>query len=324
MVPTYEASDVPDRATARSSSVLLRKYGTVLMVLPIVAVMAVRIPGFLSSTSLTNAAMQMSVMGLVAASITIVMRGGGTDLSAGMLCGLAGVIFAGLLRSVPSMVAILLTLGLGVVYGSATGSLVAYLGIPSLIASLAMRCVLEGIMFAYTRTRVIMVDIPTGLTWLGRGRIGVVPVSLIVMLVVYALINVFLSRTRLGRHISAIGGNREASRTAGVDVRRSEALSYVIAGAAGGLAGLMLTLRTGVGAPGEVFLLDGLAAANIGSTAFGEGEPNIAGTLAGVVMLTLISHGLNMMGYSFFAQMICKGLIFIGCVVLSSVHRKGV
>lgn len=300
----------------------LRQFGTLLTIGPIIIVFSCLAPGFLSANSLRVVAQQMSVMGLVAASVTVALRSGGTDLSAGMLAGLSGVLFAGFSRFMPAWLAMIATLLIGLCFGTLTGVFVAYVGIASLITTLAMRCVQEGIMFAYTRSRVIMVDLPQALVWLGRGRLWGMPVLLLVTVAVYLLLHVFFRHTRPGRYITAIGGGREAAMLMGINVRHYECLAYVLAGIISALAGTMLTLRSNLGAPGETFLLDGLAAAYIGTTMFGGGEPNIPGTMVGVVVITLIAHGLNMLGFSLSSQTISKGLVFIGCVALSSVHRK--
>ncbi|WNV75824.1 ABC transporter permease [Geodermatophilus sp. DSM 44513] len=271
---------------------------------------------FLSQANLTNLVRQMVTTGLLSAGLLVVILTGGIDLSVGSVVGLCGLLFAGLVSGLPLPLALLLALCAGVAVGLVNGTLVARFGLAPFVVTLAALTTVRGLTYVYSETP-ITPESPAFLV-LGSASVGPLPLAALVMVAVFALIWVLLARTPAGRALFAIGGNREAVRLAGIDVRRHLVLAYAISGACAALAGVILASRVGIAQPsvGVGFELDAIAACVIGGASLAGGRGSIWATLGGVVLLALIDNLLNLYDVQSFWQQVLKGLIIIGVILL--------
>jgi ribose transport system permease protein len=276
--------------------------------------MAFASPNFFSLDNLLNVLRQVSIVGILAVGMTFVILTGGIDLSVGAVMALVGTISAGLIVNygVPAELALSLGLLLGLTIGLFNGALVAWGKMPSIIVTLATMGMARGIGLIYSGGYPIS-GIPSWISWFGVGRIGVVPVPVVAMLVIYAIAWIVLERTPFGRHVYALGGNETAARLSGVKTRLVKLVVFGIAGLTSSLAAIILTGRLMSGQPnaGVGFELDAIAAVVLGGTAISGGRGLILGTLIGAVLLGILNNGLNLMGINPYLQDVIKGAIIL-------------
>ena len=286
---------------------------------------------FLSGSNLRNVADQIAVIAIVAAGMTMVIILGGIDLSVGSLIALSAVAAAWLIRrwggessSVAAMtLASLLAILLCGAVGLFSGAMVTSFQIPPFIATLAMMQVAGGLAFIVAQGQSIY-DIPVSFTWLGRGEYGSIPNAVIVMLLVYVIAHIVMTRTQFGRTIYAVGGNPEAARLSGVPVARVRTLVYLLSGLSAGLGGIITASQLKAGAPtyGASYELYVIAAVVVGGTSLAGGEGHIFGTLIGALIIGVIRNGMNLMNVEPYTQKVMLGLVILGAVLLDMLKRR--
>ena len=216
---------------------------------------------FLTTANLSNILRQVSINAIIAAGMTTVILAGGIDLSVGAVMALSMTAAAGaMLAGVPIPLAIFVALAIGLLCGAVNGMLVAYLGLPAIIVTLAMMEIPRGSALLYTKGYPLS-GLPPGFSFWGRGQVLGVQTPIIAMLMVYGVGYVMLNHYPVGRYIYGIGGNEEAVRLSGVRVRRYKFLTYVISGLTAAISGVVLASRLMSGQPnaGEGFELDAIA-----------------------------------------------------------------
>jgi len=269
---------------------------------------------FFSVGNIMNVLRQVSIVAILAVGMTFVILTGGIDLSVGAVMALSGTIAAGLMvnMGLPGWVGLLAGLSVGVGLGLFNGIMVAWGRMPAIIVTLATMGIARGLGLLYSGGYPIS-GIPSWISWFGIGRIGIVPVPVIAMVIIYALAWVLLQRTPFGRHVYAIGGNELAAKLSGVKTQMVKLTVYGISGLTSALAALILTGRLMSGQPnaGVGFELDAIAAVVLGGTAIAGGRGLILGTLIGAVLLGILNNGLNLMGINPYLQDVIKGLIIL-------------
>jgi ribose transport system permease protein len=219
--------------------------------------------------------------------------------------------------------AILAGLGAGMLAGALNGLLVAYLGLSAFVATLATMTAFHGLSLWYTDGTTLF-NLPSDFTFVGQGNLGPVPVPVVVVFAVMALCWLLLTQTTLGRRGYAVGGNPEAAFLSGIDVRRMRLYAFVASGLGAALAGIVLTSRLASAHPlaGEPLMLNSIAAVFLGMTMFKEGQPNVPGTFIGVLILGVLSNGLNILQVNTYLQDVMAGAIIVLAVLLSGVARR--
>lgn len=269
---------------------------------------------FFSVSNIMNVLRQVSIVGILAVGMTFVILTGGIDLSVGAVMALSGTIAAGLMvnMELPGWIGLLAGLGVGVGLGLFNGVMVAWGRMPAIIVTLATMGIARGFGLLYSGGYPIS-GIPSWISWFGIGRVGLVPVPVIAMVIIYALAWVLLQRTPFGRHVYAIGGNELAAKLSGVKTQIVKLAVYGISGLTSALAAIILTGRLMSGQPnaGVGFELDAIAAVVLGGTAIAGGRGLILGTLIGAVLLGILNNGLNLMGINPYLQDVIKGLIIL-------------
>jgi ribose transport system permease protein len=290
------------------------------LILPLVGLvvvstlMAFASANFFSVDNLLNVLRQVSIVAILAVGMTFVILTGGIDLSVGAVMALVGTISAGLI--VNSGLSAELALGLGLLLGLGiglfNGALVAWGKMPSIIVTLATMGMARGLGLIYSGGYPIS-GIPSWISWFGVGRIGIMPVPVIAMVIIYAFAWIVLERTPFGRHVYALGGNETAARLSGVKTRIVKLAVFGISGLTSALAAIILTGRLMSGQPnaGVGFELDAIAAVVLGGTAISGGRGLIIGTLIGAVLLGILNNGLNLMGINPYLQDVIKGAIIL-------------
>jgi ribose transport system permease protein len=310
----------------------LRRYGGVLAMLAIFAFFALNLPEtFLTARNLINITQQVSMLAVVAATMTVVMVMGDFDLSVGAMASLAGVVAAVLfVQGWPVPMAVAAALAVGLIGGLING----FMGILPFVATLATLTIFSGAAFIISDGRTIFGrDIPEAFSGFARnglalgevdGRLLVLPNLTLVALAVVASVWVVLEQTSYGRRLYAIGGNREAARLAGIPVTtlRFSAFAFTALGAA--LAGLMTASRVASANPtqGDGLMLTAIAAVFLGMTLTRDGQPRVLATLAGVLVLGVLDNGLTQMRVDSYVREVMVGLIILTSVGVSALSQR--
>ena len=293
----------------------------------------VRWPAFLTRQNLLNVASQIVVIAILAVGMTLVILTRGIDLSVGSLIALSAVIVTTLIRNVfggtaahagAMVLSSLAAIGICAGAGLCSGALVAWLRVPPFITTLAAMQVASGAAFLVARGGSIY-EVPESFTTLGRGVGPIdIPNSVWLMLGVYALTHLLMTRTVLGRHIYAVGGNPEAARLSGVGVTRVLLFTYAFCGAMAGLGGVVQASQLKSGAPtyGQMYELYAIAAVVVGGTSLAGGEGRVLGTLIGAFIIAVIQNGMNLTGVESYRQKIVLGLVILGAVLLDLLKRR--
>lgn len=292
-----------------------------------------RWPNFLRGDNLVNVANQIAVIAIMAIGMTAVIISGGIDLSVGSLAALSSVVATRLVRdhlggvdaSAGGMVlACALAIGACGLVGWGTGAVITLFQVPPFIVTLATMLVAGGLASILSGGESIH-QVPESFVRLGRGAdVAGIPNAVLLTVLLYVAAHVVLSRTRLGRHLYAVGGNAEAARLAGVPVRRVVRVAYVASGLLAGLGGVVLAsqLRSGSPTYGAMYELYVIAAVVVGGTSLGGGEGRVIGTLVGALIIAVIQNGMNLAGIESYTQKIVLGLVILGAVLLDRLRRR--
>ena len=277
-----------------------------------------------------NMLTQASVIGVLAMGMTFVIATAGIDLSVGSMVAAAGV-FGGVVlgdTGTSTLVFILSAVAFATLLGSLNAVAIAYGRVVPFIATLAMFSIGRGLaLLLNDKLPVSLLDLNGGsfgdpavgsLLWFGNGRILGIPVSIYVFLAITIAAWILLNRTRYGRYVVAVGGNREAARIAGVPVRKIIFSVYVLSGLMAGVATVLLCARLGSASPvsGNLYELDAIGAVVIGGTSLAGGRASIVGTFLGVLTFALIFSLMTQMNLSTEVQQVTKGAIVLGAVLL--------
>ncbi|MBW1639002.1 ABC transporter permease [Microbacterium resistens] len=303
----------------------LASYGTLIGLVGLIVLFAAMKPQvFFTPLNFTNILEQVAILAMIAAVQTVVMVVGDFDLSVGSLASLTGVITAQLLvGGMHPAVAVLIGLGAGVIAGAVNGFLVAYLGLSAFIATLATMTSFSGLALLLSSGTTVF-GLPDAFVWLGQGRLGMIPVPVVIAVVVALIVWFVLSKTVIGRSWYAVGGNAEAARLSGVKTRAVRFSAFLVSGFGAALAGIILTARLASAHPSaaDPFMLSSIAAVFLGITLSRAGQPTIGGTVVGLGIVGVLSNGLNIMQVNSYVQQILTGLIIVLAVSLSRLSRK--
>jgi ribose transport system permease protein len=288
-------------------------------------------PNFLKTSNLLNISNQIAVIAIIAIGMTMVIVTGGVDLSVGSQIALSAVISTLLIRYFGAEQASVLTvllcslaaIGVCATLGLVSGSFVTLLGVPSFIVTLAVMLLADG--FAYNVSAGATInEVPSAFTWLGKGTtLGRLPNSAVLMVILYVIAHIVMTRTVFGRHLYAVGGNQQAAWLCGVPVKRVTIAAFVICGALAGLGGVLMASQLGAGSPnfGAKHELLVIAAVVVGGTSLAGGRGTMGGTLIGALILAVIANGMNLIGLESKRQQIVLGLVILTAVVLDKNKR---
>ena len=299
------------------------RLGIVIALLALAAVLAALKPHFLSPANLTNVVRQVSINGILAVGVTVVLLTGGVDLSLGSLVAVTGVVAAHLAHPGAYPLAVPIAAGLlaGAACGAVNGAVVTRGGVPPFIATLGMMTAARGLALVLSDGRPVS-NMSPELTRLAGDAAGI-PIPALILGAVAAAVAWMLRNLRLGRYLYAVGGNELAARAAGIRVQGVKFAAYVLCGALAGLAGVVLAARITTGQPnaGVAYELDAIAAVVIGGTRLSGGVGGVGGTLLGVLLMGVIGNGLDLLNVPSYYQQIVKGAIIIGAVWFDRCHQ---
>ncbi len=287
-------------------------------------VCAVFIDRFLELGNLMNIARQVSFLTIAALGQFFVILIAHLDLSVGSSIGLTSVLLAGLVvkSGLPAWLAILGVLVAAVLIGMVNGALVVYGKVPAFIATLVMMNVLMGLAYLYSRGLPIS-GLPGWINYLGMGYLFSIPVPIYLMVIVAVVCYVFTVHTELGRSFYAVGGNADASRLSGINVKFVGMLAFVLCSVLATFASIGLTARTmsGAAALGEAMLFDIITVVVLGGTSLFGGKGNVISVVIAALLIGVITNAMVLLGIDTYFQWIVKGVILI-TVVLIDVNSK--
>lgn len=280
---------------------------------------------FLRQNNLLNIGRAVAVTGVIAAVTTIVLIGGELDLSIGAALGLGGIVAATVLdQGAPLVVVLAAGIITGLVVGLLNAGLIVGIGVNPLIATLGTMFALRGAAYIWTNGSSVVVFGNEEFAFLGNGKVAGIPFSVIVLGAVFVLVGAILTWTRFGSNVYAIGGDRDASRLAGVPVRRVRITIYLLSAVAAAFAGMMLASVNGSADPisGTGIELVVIGSVILGGTALTGGRGGVVGTLLGVIFLGALANGMNLMGLPGYWQIFVQGIVLIAAVVLDKLVNR--
>ncbi|GAB2827325.1 ABC transporter permease [Lentzea nigeriaca] len=292
----------------------LAENGALAGLLVLAVAIAIMQPAFLSAQNLLNVGVQAAVIAIMAFGMTFVVVAGGIDLSVGSIAALAAMV--GALTAGP------VGLVVGALCGLVNGALISYGKLPPFIATLAMLSVARGLTLVFSGGQPHETD--ELVSFLGSNLAPSLPLPLLLMLAFFGVTGLVLTRTNLGRRMYAIGGNEEAAKLSGIDVRKQKLWIYALSGLFAAAAGLVLAGRLGSAGPQAAvgYELDAIAAVVIGGASLSGGVGRATGTLVGALVLAVLRNGLNLLQVPPFWQQVVIGAVIALAALLDSLRRR--
>jgi simple sugar transport system permease protein len=310
----------------------LYNWGILAAVAVLVVFFGITTPAFLDPSNLVNILRSISIVTVIAIGVTISLAAGGFDLSVGAVASTANAVVISLIVwfGWGTWASITATIVVALALGAFNAFLIVKVRIPDMLATLATMFIVQGVAMTYTLGGSVTENMPLpdgstapGHLGLGFQSLGQVPLIIVIMVVAVALVQGFLSLTRPGRSLHAVGGNLEAARLAGIPVNRYRVMAYLASAVLAAVGGLLLASRIGssqVGAGGG-YLMDAVAAAWIGLSFGGSGRPNAVGTLVGAVLLGVLQNGLVMLSVPYYSMDILKGGVLAAALAVTYFRR---
>jgi ribose transport system permease protein len=303
----------------------LRRFGPLLALVLLCAIMGTVSDHFLTVDNLLNVFRQSAVNALLALGQLVVIITAGIDLSVGSILGLCCVVSALMLKAgVPPAVAIPASLALGAAVGSINGLLLTKLRLPHpFIPTLGMMNVARGLALVISGGFPIS-ELPSGYRFFGAGSVAGVPAPVILVVLLCVVFAVFLGRTTVGRDIYAIGGNKQAAVLSGVPVDARLVLAYALSGFTAAAGAIVLAGRMNSGFPlaGVGGELDSIAAVIIGGASFFGGVGTVSGTLVGALIMGVLRNGLNLLNVSAYWQTVVIGVVIVVAVWVDVIRQR--
>ncbi|MRH41460.1 ribose ABC transporter permease [Aquibacillus halophilus] len=328
--PTFNYENKKDNILIKTgnaiSTYVKDNMGILIGLIVLCIVISIINPDFLSSNNLLNVLRQTSTNMYLAIAMTMVIILGGIDLSVGSIIAVTGVVTTMLiaLAGLPVFVAVLAGLLVGMLFGAFNGYVVATTIIPPFIVTLATMNIARGVAYVISDGKPVRV-MSDSFNYIGSGYIGgVFPTPVLYMIIIIVLAYLIMNKTKLGRYMYAVGGNSEAAKFSGIDIKKIKLFAYTFSGLMAGIAGIVLSSRMFSGQPtsGDMAELDAIAAVVLGGTSMTGGSGRIGGTVIGALIIGVLSNGLNLMGVSSFWQYVVKGVVILVAVYADVIKKK--
>lgn len=318
----------PIQVKENTISQFVTKYNLLFLLLIFIIISTIISKDFLNINNFHNLMRASAFNGIIAIGMTIVILIGGIDLSVGAVANFSGMMIAFLLVSgIPTPLAIILTIMIGLAYGTMTGVVITIFKIPPFIGSLAMALIARGLALLVTNGKVIN-NLPADFTAIGKLKLpGGFPILGVIWIVLTVLFALTLKFTPFGRRLYTLGGNREAAFLSGVRIKLHGVIAYVISGGTAALAGCLMVSYLTVGQPTAIQGAenDAIAAVVLGGTSMTQGGiGGVIGTFGGVFLLKIITNIFNLIGVPAYFQYIFQGIIIVSALVLNKlvIQRK--
>jgi ribose transport system permease protein len=301
-------------------------FGVLLSLLLLCVVVSIASPRFLTIDNLMNVAAQAAVNSIVSIGMFLAILTSGIDLSVGSVLAFSTMcmgVFA-IRWGLNPLLCLFLCLAIGALLGLLNGLMLTKMRLPHpFISTMGMKQMARGLSLVVTATAPVYGFKPS-INYLGSESLGVVPVSFVLVAILYVVMYIFLTRTKTGRYIYAVGGNKEASRLSGINVNWILNLVYTISGITAALAGIVLVGRVDTAYPlaGLDYETDAIAAVIIGGASFFGGIGKIGNTIVGVLLIAVLRNGLNLLQVDSAYQTFAVGAVIIIAVFVDVLRQK--
>ena len=287
-------------------------------------ILSIAQPAFLEPNNLLSTARAFSAYAIAGLGVSMVIMTGGIDISVGAIYGLAATVAALAIKGgVPTELALILGMLTGICCGLFNGSLVVFCKLPPMIATLGAQQIFRGICYITTRGYPIS-GLGEKFLWLGQGYFLGVPIAIYAMAVIVVLFAVFRNQTVTGRRIFAMGGNAEATRISGINIKRLYLLCYMLSGLTAAFAGIMNASKLGVSQPtaGNGFEMDAIASVVIGGSSLSGGEGTVVGTIIGAAIIGVLRNALVLLKVDSYFQTLIIGSVIIVAVSIDQLRKS--
>lgn len=286
--------------------------------------LSIATPAFFTKDNILNVLRQVATNSNLAIGLTMAIIIGGIDLSVGAILAFSGLLCASFISDGMNLgLAVLLAFTLGALFGLLNGLIIAYTNMPPFVVTLATQNIARGIVNVYANGQPISARNPV-FNFLGVGYFLGIPLPVIYSFVLLAVMILILGRSKFGRQLYAVGGNEEAARFSGINIKKVKIIVYTLCGALASFSGIILAARMYSGQPtaGDGFELDAIAASVLGGVSFSGGVGKLGGTIIGVLVLGVLTNGLNLLNINSFWQYIIKGIIILLAVYLDILKKR--
>ena len=286
--------------------------------------LSIATPAFFTKDNILNVLRQVATNSNLAIGLTMAIIIGGIDLSVGAILAFSGLLCASFISDGMNLgLAVLLAFTLGALFGLLNGLIIAYTNMPPFVVTLATQNIARGIVNVYANGQPISAWNPV-FNFLCVGYFLGIPLPVIYSFVLLAVMILILGRSKFGRQLYAVGGNEEAARFSGINIKKVKIIVYTLCGALASFSGIILAARMYSGQPtaGDGFELDAIAASVLGGVSFSGGVGKLGGTIIGVLVLGVLTNGLNLLNINSFWQYIIKGIIILLAVYLDILKKR--
>ena len=302
-----------------------KNYAIVVAIILLALVFSFSSRYFLKFDNIMNILLQSAALSIVAIGQAYIISSGEFDLSVGQITCMTGCLAAYMMKfmAINPWVAIICALIVGTIAGIINGALVAYAGIPVFVATLGMQNVAKGAAKIITNATPIP-SLPQEIAFIGRGYLGIVPICVIIMIVLYIIAQFVSQKTKFGRYIYAIGGGEEAAFFAGINVKKYRCAVFGLAGFLAALGGIVLISRLNSAAVtnGNLYEFDSIIACVIGGISLSGGRGKIIQAMFGSIFLILFFNGMTMMNVNSFYQDILKGVVLVVAIGIDVMRNR--
>ncbi|NLG88624.1 MAG: ABC transporter permease [Clostridiaceae bacterium] len=302
-----------------------RNLGTIIGLILLCTIIAIATDKFLTGSNILNLFKSNAVNAIICCGMLMAILMGEIDISVGSTVGLSGVVGAYFITKLglPVWLTVICCILVGAIIGLINGLSISYLKIPAFVATLATMSIGRGLTEVLTGGVTIRIR-ETGYTILGTKTIGSISIIIIYAVAALLLTWVLLNKTRFGYYVYAIGGNRTAAQYSGVNVKLYNMLPYIFIGMLCGMGGIIWSARLGSAAAtlGKGFEMDAIAAVVIGGTSMSGGVGTVGGTFIGILIIGVLTNGLNLMGIDSFWQEVFKGIIILFAVIIDVIKKS--
>ncbi|MFC4355733.1 ABC transporter permease [Chryseomicrobium palamuruense] len=328
----------PKNSAKENTVQFLFKYGAIILLVAIILYFSSLSEAFFSYGNFADILRSISIVTLLALGVTFTLVVDGFDLSVGSTMSLSTVVTASLMvwYDMPLWLVLLLPLLIGVAVGLVNSFLITVISIPDLLATLSMMYIVAGLHRTYTEGYSIYNNMPLtsggvapgqlsdAFLWIGQGQFIGLPVPVWIMVVMVLAAYLILDHTRWGRILYMTGGNAEAAKLSGVNVKKVKTLAYIISGVFASMAGVLFTARVGSGQidAGAPLLMEAVAAVFVGYSVLGAGKPNALGTFFGAAVIGILLNGLTIQNLPYYAFDIIKGAVLVTALAVTYVYAK--
>lgn len=322
-----QAKHEKERDKMETVKKILQKYYLFIVLIIVIAFFAVTSKTFFSVKNLTNILVQNSYLIIATIGISLIMISGGADLSVSYQMGLVSVMVgkAILEWGVSPAVGVIIGLATGIILGFINGYFTVLLDVHPMVTTLATMTVFQGLAYIISDSKTYF-SFPAEFKAIGQRYIfgNTVPICVIIMVVAVVIAYIMLNHTYFGRYIYAIGGNQEAARLAGINVRIIRILAFIVSGLFVSVSAIVLTARTGSGSAGIAgdAVFSCFTACVLGGISFKGGGGNVLGVVIGTLIIGVLGNGMQMIGLSMYSQYIVKGIILVGAIAFDNYQRR--